>query len=169
MAITGAKLLRIPTWSEVLTSPDRLRRVVNVWPPYRFAGIRVERIAPDWSSAVVSLGLNPANRNYVGTQFGGSMFSMTDPFFMLLLMNLLGRDYVVWDQRGEIEYLRPGRTRVRATMTVDEATVAEIRAAAASGEKVLRWFETDIVDTSGEVVARVRRQLYIRRARPATA
>ncbi len=153
---------RVPTWRELVATPQGLLRALRVWPPYRFAGIRVEHIAPDWSEAVVSLGLHPTTRNYVGTQFGGSLFSMTDPFFMLLLLHQLGSDYVVWDQRGEIEFVRPGRTRVQARMTLDPAAVEEIRAAAASGDKVLRWFETEIVDTAGEVVARVRRQLYVR-------
>ena len=93
-------------------------------------------------------------RNYVGTQFGGSMFSMTDPFWMILVMHRLGPEYVVWDKRAEIEFLRPGKTHVQTEFVVDPAVVHELRDAADQGEKVLRWFENDIVDTSGQVVAR---------------
>ncbi|MGV1029386.1 MAG: DUF4442 domain-containing protein, partial [Dermatophilaceae bacterium] len=154
---------RIPEWSELLDSPQRLRRVMNLWPPFVFAGIRVVDIAPDWSSAKVRLKLNLMTRNYVGTQFGGSMFSMTDPFWMILFIHRLGPDYVVWDQRAEIEFRRPGKTHLETEFVVDPVVVQQLRKAADQGEKVLRWFENDIVDKSGDVVARVRRQLYVRR------
>jgi acyl-coenzyme A thioesterase PaaI-like protein len=155
--------LRIPEWSEIVDSPQRLQRVINLWPPFVFAGIRVVDIAPDWSAATVRLKLNLMTRNYVGSQFGGSLFSMTDPFWMILLIHRLGPAYVVWDRRAEIEFVRPGKTHVQTEFVVDPAVVDELRVEADRGEKVLRWFENDIVDTSGEVVARVRRQLYVRR------
>ena len=82
--------------------PRNLRRYVNLWPPMLFSGIRVEHLGDDWRSARVRLKLRWYNRNYVGTQFGGSLFSMVDPWWMILVMECLGRDYVVWDQAGEI-------------------------------------------------------------------
>lgn len=164
MSRTSPPAFRIPDWNELIGErPDRLRRLLSVWPPFRFAGIRVTRIEPDWSGATVQLRLGVLTRNYVGTQFGGSLFAMTDPFWMILLLHQLGPDYVVWDKRAEIEYVRPGRTDVQTEFAVDPAVVAELRSAADAGEKVLRWFENDIVDTSGQLVARVRRQIYVRR------
>jgi acyl-coenzyme A thioesterase PaaI-like protein len=160
---------RVPTWQSIGASPSLLRRFLNLWPPYRFAGIRVLDISDDFRRATVELRLRPLTRNYVGTQFGGSMFSMTDPFWMLLTLHRLGEEYVVWDRAAEIEFIRPGRTDVRAVFEIDEETIEEIRAAADSGERVLRWMETDIVDQEGAVVARVRKQLYIRRKDPKPA
>ncbi len=156
---------RMPTWQELLGRPDTLRRAMNLWPPYRFAGIRVREIAPDYSTAVVAMKLTPLNRNYVGTHFGGSLFSMADPFWMLLVMEQLGREYVVWDRRAEIEFVKPGRGEVRTEFVVDPAVIERIREAAAGGDKVLEWFENEILDSGGDVVARVRRQLYVRRKR----
>jgi acyl-coenzyme A thioesterase PaaI-like protein len=66
--------------------------MVNWWPPYLFSGVRVLEIADDWSSARVRLRMHWYNRNYVGTHFGGSLFAMSDPFWMLLVMNTLGRE-----------------------------------------------------------------------------
>jgi acyl-coenzyme A thioesterase PaaI-like protein len=158
-----APVLRVPTWREIGGDPTLMRRFLNVWPPFRFAGIRVLDIRPGFTGATVALRLRPLTRNYVGTQFGGAMFMMADPFWMLLLMRQLGEDYVVWDRRAEIEFVAPGRTDVHVEFVVEPAVVQEIQAAAAGGERVLRWFESDIVDDDGAVVARVRRQLYIRR------
>ncbi|GAB3386501.1 DUF4442 domain-containing protein [Lysobacter fragariae] len=146
-------------------TPSLLRRVLNLWPPFLFAGVRVVCIADDWRGARVELRMRPWNRNYVGTHFGGSLFSMTDPFWMLLTMHTLGRDYIVWDQAGSIEFVQPGRGTVRADFRLDDAILDEIRAATANGGKYLRWFDTDVVDDAGNVVARVRKQLYVRRKR----
>lgn len=139
-----------------------LRRWMNLWPPFLFSGIQVDHIAPDYSRAEVSLHLRWYNRNYVGSHFGGSLFAMTDPFWMLLALRRLGNDYIVWDQAGEIAFVRPGRSTVRASFHLDDASVDSLREEAAGGGKVLRWFDTEVVDTEGEVVARVRKQLYVR-------
>ena len=138
------------------------RRLVNLWPPFLFNSIRILSLSPDWTQARVVLRLRPWNRNYVGTQFGGNLFAMTDPFWMLLAMHRLGPGYMVWDKAAAIEFVAPGREDVYAHFHLDEAVVDEMRAEAASGGKVLRWFETEVSTASGEVIARVRKQLYVR-------
>lgn len=142
-----------------------LRHVLNLWPPFLFSGVHVSRLDPDYRHARVELRMRPWNRNYVGTHFGGSLFAMTDPFWMLLVMKSLGSGYIVWDKAGDIEFVKPGRGTVHARFDLEEAALDELRQAAAGGGKVLRWFQTDVVDDSGDVVARVRKQLYIRRKR----
>ena len=146
-------------------TPRGLRRLMNLWPPFLFAGVRIRTIADDWRYVEVELRAHWWNRNYVGVHFGGSLFAMTDPFWMLLTMHALGRDYIVWDRAGEITFVKPGRGTVRAHFRLEDAALNEIRAATADGEKYLRWFETAIVAADGEVVARVRKQLHVRRKR----
>ena len=140
-----------------------LRRGLNLWPPFLFAGIHVTEISPDWKRIRVELRMRPWNRNYVKTHFGGSLFAMTDPFRMIPVLQCLGTDYFVWDKAGEIEFVKPGRGVVQACFVLEDAVLEELRDAAAGGGKVLRWFENDIVDAGGEVVARTRKQLYVRR------
>ncbi|WUD76505.1 DUF4442 domain-containing protein [Streptomyces sp. NBC_00510] len=146
-------------------TPAALHRAITWWPPYLFSGIRVLHIADDWSSARVRLRLHRFNRNYVGTHFGGSLFSMSDPFWMLLVMNRLGRDYLVWDRAAEIEFVSPGKGDVFADFKLTEHRLEEIRELTAGGDKALVWFENDVVADDGTVVARVRKQLYVRRKR----
>jgi len=91
---------------------------------------------------------------------------MTDPFWMLLVMNALGRDYIVWDRAASIDFLKPGRGTVRAAFRLEEDRLDEIRAATSGGEKYRPWFETEVVDAEGQLIARVRKQLHIRRKSP---
>ena len=156
--------LKLPRWQDLGGNATVIRRALNIWPPFAFAGIRVERLSPDFRSARVRLRFNPLNRNYVGTQFGGSLFAMTDPFWMFLVLRNLGeRDYIVWDKAGEIDFVAPGRSAVIAEFELTDEVLDELRAAAESGERVLRWFETEVKAPDGTVVARVRKQLYIRK------
>src|SRR5688500_20382322 len=108
----------------------RLRRLLAFWPPFVFAGIRVVRLDDDFRHARVELRERWFNRNYVGTHFGGSLFAMTDPFWMILLLRRLGGDYVVWDQAGEIRFEKPGRGTVVADFVLDDGVVDAIRAEA---------------------------------------
>lgn len=147
-------------------SARTLRHGLNLWPPFLFAGIHVAAIGDDFRSARVELRMRPWNRNYVGTHFGGSLFAMTDPFWMLMVLHALGDGYIVWDKAATIDFEKPGRGRVHAEFAFDDATLDELRAAAAGGDKVLRWFDTPVRDSDGDVVAIVRKQLYVRRKRP---
>lgn len=146
-------------------SPARMWRTIGWWPPLLFAGIRVVEWDDRWRRVKVRLGYHRLTTNYFHTQYGGSLFSMTDPFWSILMLHSLGREYTVWDVRGEIDFVAPGRGPVTTEIELTEAQIEEARAAAASGDKVLRWFESDIVAEDGTVVARVRKQLYIRRKR----
>jgi acyl-coenzyme A thioesterase PaaI-like protein len=148
-----------------------LRRVFNFWPPFLCSGIRVLELADDWHYARVRLKLRWYNRNYVGSHFGGNLFSMTDPFWMILVMECLGRDYIVWDKAGEITFVQPGRSDVFAEFRVEDTVLDELRTATANGERCLRWFQTDVKTANGEIVAQVRKQLHVRRkaARDAAA
>ena len=149
-----------------MVSARTLRRVLNLWPPFLFTGIRVAHLAEDFGSARVELRMRPWNRNYVGTHFGGSLFAMTDPFWMLMVIHRIGDGYIVWDKAATIDFEKPGRGPVSATFRLDEAVLEELRTAAADGSKVLRWFETPVVDAAGDTVALVRKQLYVRKKRP---
>ena len=142
-----------------------LRLGMNLWPPFWAAGIRVRRIAADYREAEVEMRLRWYNRNYVRTHFGGSLYAMTAPFYMLMLLHALGRDHVIWDQSGHIEYVRPGRGVVRARFSLSDAQIEDIRRKAESGEKVLPQFSVDVTNEQGETIARVDKTLYVRKKR----
>ncbi len=88
---------------------NHLRRLLNVYPPFLGAGIYIKRIAMDYREVDVEMKLRWYNRNYVSTHFGGSLYAMTDPFYMLMLINILGEGYAVWDKAAHIDFVSPGR------------------------------------------------------------
>jgi acyl-coenzyme A thioesterase PaaI-like protein len=142
-----------------------MMRLLSLYPPYLGAGIRV-KASPDLRTFTVRMKLRRWTRNYVGTQFGGSLYSMCDPFFMLILADALGRGYVVWDKAATIRFLRPGRGTVHATFHIPLVEIEEIRAGADAGRKVEPTFRVEVLDDAGEVVAEVEKLLYVRLAKP---
>jgi hypothetical protein len=140
-----------------------LRFFLNLWPPFVGAGIHVTALAEDYRDAIVELRPHWYNRNFFGDHFGGSLYSMTDPFYALMLIHILGREYRVTHAAGSISYLAPARGVVRAQFRITDEQVAAIRAAAEGGEKHLPQFTTDIVDRTGSNVARVTHTAYVRR------
>ena len=143
--------------------PPLLKFILNIYGPYSGAGIRADHISADWRSIRVSMKLRWYNRNVVGTHFGGSLYSMVDPHLMLMLMNILGSGYVVWDKSAAIDFLRPGRGRVHADFAITDNDLEKIRINTEGGGKYLPQFTVDITDEDGELVARARNTLYIRK------
>ena len=143
-------------------TPRRLKLWANWWPPFLFGGVRVLEIGEDWRYAKVQLKLRWYNRNYVGTQFGGSLYAMTDPFYMLMIMENLGRDYIVWDKAANIEFISPGKGPVFADFEIDEALLERIRSHTANGERYLPQLHVEVRDAEGVLVARVQKTLYVR-------
>ena len=151
------------------TGGDRRRpswrlRLFNLYPPFRGAGIRVLRLAADPLVFATEMRLHWWNRNYVGTHYGGSLYSMCDPFFMLILIDALGPGYVVWDKAATIRFLRPGRGTVRARFAIAPRDIDAVRSAVARDGKVEPIFTAQVLDAEGAVVAEVEKRLYVRQA-----
>jgi len=140
-----------------------LRWQFNLFPAYRGTGGRVIYIADDFREIRVKLPLSFRTRNAVGTIFGGSMYAAVDPMYMIMLMKILGRDYVVWDKAATIRFRRPGRTTLFATFRIEDAELDAIRAATAGGEPADRTYNVDLVDASGLVHASIEKVIYIKR------
>lgn len=144
-------------------SPKKFKFLMNWYPPYIGAGVKIRYVADDWFHVQVAMRLRWFNRNAVGSHFGGSLYSMVDPQLMLMLMQLLGRDYIVWDQSASIEYVKPAKTTVVANIRLSPEDIASIKQNTESGEKYLPSFEIEVKDEAGELIAKVNKTLYIRK------
>jgi len=130
---------------------------------YRGTGGRLKYIAEDWSEVRLELPLSWRTRNYVGTIFGGSMYSAVDPIYMLMLIHRLGPEYIVWDKAATIQFKKPGRATLHARFRILNDELAAIRASLSSQRSVDRTYTVDLMDGSGIVCATVEKIIYIRR------
>jgi hypothetical protein len=82
---------------------------------------------------------------------------------MLMVMMRLGSDYVVWDKSATIDFLKPGRGKVRARFEVAPGLLARLKSEADAAGKINPKLETTVVDEDGQTIARVTKVLSIRR------
>ncbi len=146
-------------------TPRLMKFMLNVYPPYLGAGVKVDYFSEDWREAKVSMKLTWYNRNAVGTQFGGSLYSMVDPHLMLMLMRILGDDYIVWDKSAQIDFIKPGKGKVHSFIRIPEERIDEIYEKTKDGKKFLPEFEIEVLDESDKIISRIRKTLYIRKKR----
>jgi acyl-coenzyme A thioesterase PaaI-like protein len=139
-----------------------VKRFLNWYPPFIGASIRVKELSPDFRHALTEMRLTWYNRNYVNSHFGGSLYTMCDPMYMLMLLNILGNDYIVWDKAASIEYVKPGRTTVTAEFRISDDLIKSLRAMEPDERKVFD-LHVDVKDTDGEVVARVTKTEFVNR------
>ena len=142
-------------------SLKNVARILNLYPPYLGARVKVKLIDEEEMTFKAVMPLTPLNRNYVGTHFGGSLYSMIDPFFMLILMNKLGKGYIVWDKKAEIQFKRPGKGTVEATFEIPQNRVDEIIKDVEEHGKIEPVFEVDIIDKNKKVIATAIKTLWV--------
>ncbi len=136
---------------------------LNFFPAYRGTGARITFIASDWREVRIKLPLSWRTRNYVGTIFGGSMYGAADPIYMVMLIRILGPDYVVWDKAATVQFKRPGRATLYARFTIDAAETEAIVAELTTCPSTERVYQVDLMDADGVVHATVTKTLHIRR------
>lgn len=151
------------TQSSLAERSVKFRRLINMYPPFLGAAVRITHVSEDFLNLEVEMPLRFYNRNYFGTHFGGSLYSMCDPFYVLMLVNILGPDYIVWDKAATIRFKKPGKGLMRASFHLTEEKIAEIRAQAEAQPKVEPQFQVLVKDTQGNVIAEVDKLLYIKK------
>ena len=140
-----------------------LEKLINFYGPFVGAGVRLEKMSKDFREARVSMKLTFYNKNYMGTQFGGSLYAMVDPWYMLMLIKNLGKDYIVWDKAATINFKKPGRGTVHAEFKLTEEHLDEIKKKLETVNKLDYVFKVEIKDDAGKIVADVDKVLYIRK------
>ncbi|TVR77605.1 MAG: DUF4442 domain-containing protein [Chitinophagaceae bacterium] len=140
----------------------RLIRLINFYPPYIGAGIRLKEINDDCTRLVVQMKLRWWNKNMVGTHFGGSLYSMCDPFFMFILMVNLGENYIVWDKTGYIDFKKPGKGKVTAVFSMSQDEISAVKKRVEADGKTIVELPCKITDEQGETVAELNKGIYVR-------
>ncbi len=140
-----------------------LRWKLNLFPAYVGTGARVTYIAGDFHEIHVKLPLTWRTRNYVGTIFGGSMYAAVDPVYMLMLIEILGRDYVVWDKAATIRFKHPGRSTLHAKFLLTTDEVGRIKTELIDRKSLESIYQVELIDAAGKVHARVEKTIYIAR------
>lgn len=157
----------VTSWANArCMTATKLRRWMWLWPPFLGAGLHIRTLTDDFRYCQIELRSHWWNRNYIGTHYGGSLYSMTDGFYVIMLIEILGRGYIVWDKSATIRFKKPGKGRLTCEFRITDDDIAAIHKALETNYKYEPVFLVQVVDAAGEVVAEVDKQLYIRKKEP---
>lgn len=137
------------------------RIVFNFIPAYWCSGGKIRFISSDWQEVHISLKRKLRTGNLVGSVFGGSIYSATDPIYMTQLLFILGKEYVVWDKSAEIKFKKPIYKKVHIRFEITDKQIAEIKEIVARDGRCNYTFTTHFENQKGEVFAEVTKQLFI--------
>lgn len=141
----------------------RILKLIQFWGPYLFSGIKVVYISKDLHEIKVRLKTSFWNSNYFGTHYGGSLFSMCDPFYVFIVLDKMSKEHIAWDKSSEIDFVKAVKEPVFASFKIESELIEKFKSDCLENFKIEPVFETDVVTASGEVVARIKKKIYIRR------
>jgi len=150
----------VKLYRRILTYPRLNRFLTNLYPALFFAGIRITEITSDWKTIKVSMG-GLFSMTPMGAQFGGALFTMCDPWFMMILVRHFGKTFKIWDKCATIHFRRRGRGTVKATFTITDQQLAFIREKVMAEGKIHLILTTQIMDREQEIVADVEKTIFI--------
>jgi acyl-coenzyme A thioesterase PaaI-like protein len=139
----------------------RFKTLMNWYPMYFGTGGKILFWSDDSHEIQLRLRLNPWTYNYVGTMFGGSMFSTCDPFYMLMWLKILGKNYVVWDKSASIRFKKPGKETLFAHLIISDEMIEVVKQKVKVNKEVNLPFIINWVDKDGIIYAEIERTIYI--------
>ena len=147
----------------IQVSSGIFKRVMNIWPSYRGSGGKVLYISKDFKHVKIKIPKRFKTRNYVGTIYGGSMYGAIDPIYMLMLIQILGKDYIVWDRSAEIKYIKPGTEHLCADCIVTDENIKRIKEHLENEPKLEMDFKIELKGKSGKLYAIINKRIHIRK------
>ncbi len=81
---------------------------------------------------------------------------------MIMLIQVLGPKYVVWDRAATIRFLKPGRSTLFGMFEMPESETDAIRDLLRTEHSIDRTYTVELADAGGVVHAAVEKTIYIR-------
>lgn len=133
----------------------------NISPMYRSTGGRLMEVNDTFQYVKLKLSLNYKTKNYVGTLYGGHMYSCVDGIYMVQLINILGNKYVVWDKSATIKFKRPGNKTLYAEFNITDDFINKIKYEIEKNKEKDFKLMVFLKDGEGKVYAEIEKTIYI--------
>ena len=146
-------------------SENSLKWLMRLYPPMFFQRIWVKKIDKDFRSIDVKINRSLFTTNLGSATFGGTIFAATDPFYALLIVQIMqhkGFKITVWLKSAEIQYLKPARTDMYYSIKIDDEMIKEVEQAITREGKFVKSYPIEIFDTTGDLCVTAQNEVYIR-------
>jgi acyl-coenzyme A thioesterase PaaI-like protein len=129
---------------------------------YKRSTGKITLVSEDLMTIKMKLKISYKNRNYMGSIFGGSLFASVDPIYMVQLIQLLGKEYVVWDKSAQILFKRPAKEHLFADFNYTQEELEHIKKEVAEKGEFEIVKETHLKNKDGSITyCEVAKTIYI--------
>lgn len=142
---------------------QHILRRISWYPPYLGAGIKLKKVNKDFTRFEVVLKMRWYNRNLFGTHFGGSLYAMSDPFYVFIILNYLGDGYIVWDKSAKIEFKRPGKGTITGVFEIEKEDLEKVKIEVDQQGKKTFTFKGELKNSKEEIIALIHKEVYVRK------
>lgn len=146
-------------------SENSLKWLMRLYPPMFFQRIWVKKIDKDFRGIDVKINRSLFTTNLGSATFGGTIFAATDPFYALLIGQIMqhkGFKITVWLKSADIQYLKPARKDLHYTIKIDDEMIKEVEQAITNEGKFVKSYPIEIFDTTGDLCVTAQNEVYIR-------
>ena len=145
---------------------DELKRMLNFWFPFLVNRIRIISISDDFHKMQVQLKYSFWNRNPNKSIWGGSITSALDPFFPVMMKQIILRKGIKTDffsKAIHVEFVRMVESYVSFHFIITDVEVMEAEELLKNEGKYKGWYSVDGVDINGNICVHGKVQIYLRR------
>lgn len=146
-------------------TPGLFKFFMNLYPPFLFGRIRVQKVSKDFSRVTVVARRSVLNKNWAGTIFGGTIFSAGDPFHAMMYRIAIAKRYDVdvrvWLKHADITYKRPADTDLFYDIHISDEDVLKAKDAVIENGRYFITHAIEARNKKGEVCAVMNYTTYI--------
>ena len=164
MIINPAKYL-LKRYHSPDLQPKELRRMLNLWFPFLVNRIQIISITEDFHEMQVRLKHSFWNRNPNKSVWGGSITSALDPFFPIMLKQILLKRGIITDfysKAVNVQFIKMVKSNVMFQFSISKEEVAATEKELKENGKYADWHSVDGIDSEGKICVNGRVQVYLR-------
>ena len=145
--------------------PKELQRMLNLWFPFFVNRIQIISITEDFHEMEVRLKHSFWNRNPNKSVWGGSITSALDPFFPIMMKQILLKRGIVTDfysKAVNVQFIKMVKSNVTFQFSISEEEVALAEKELNQNRKYEGWHSADGIDNKGNICVNGCVQVYLR-------
>ena len=146
-------------------SENVLKWGMRLYPPLLLQRIWVQNIDKGFRGADVKINRSLFTLNFGKAIFGGTIYSAADPFYALLLGQILrNKNYTitVWLKSASIQFLKPARTDLYYKICITDEMIAEIVEALDQKTIFVKNYSIEMYSKSGDLQSIAKNEVYIK-------
>lgn len=140
-------------------------KLMNFWLPFFFNRIKIINVSDDFKHVDVLLKHTFWNRNPNKSLWGGAIFSAVDPFYPIMLKQILLLDdieTIFLTKSAQVEYLKESKTNILFSFIVTDDDIQNIKTILSNEGKYDGWHEVYGVDKNNKKCIKAKIQVYLK-------